>query len=580
LTSKAASRRRLNPGDRLAGTAIAVTVGAVVPLTAEAAVAIGPLDASVPAMNPRQAEISSFGRLAAVEVMQTAAYGPDGRVQVNFSRNSVVSAKLPELEARVAELRSQMEQFQAAYTAQNLETHQAILTNRTAEIAQQKIEIGQQISEVESQLVQTQTLLALQPYEASFADQLLADNSAYQQSLQTLRVIDQQIAMEFSFPDLNEAKLRELYDSYHQVADVLRQEAQQVLAQYLNRAAVESPNPLWQEPMYRDLLQSLMDSTHQINILEIRQATILETEQLLQQRRAELSTLLRTYAGLQQQLEVQTRILQEYVVKRQTLEQAMAQPNVVAPAMKSPQMATTTPSLTPWLMTTKLPREWQEEILLALLASGVLLTAWSRRERQEPRYKDYQLLLSAIPEPAFLAPIDLPVQNRLNHALSVLEPPSELHGQPLLNAPKIEEISRPRQLPQPPHSLDMASDEGNSSQPSQNMDLFATLAFALTLQAFSQSQLDQSPSEHRIEESEHGSENSNLIEPETVPLGLVPVTLPMDDIDLFADEAITTLLSQFSFEDEIDENLVDDSKVRELPVSVSMQVFSKLLAIV
>jgi hypothetical protein len=558
---------------RVTGTAIAVTVGVVVPLATEAPAVAESLDNLLlaPAVNPSQAETTETAdNLAAIKVMQAAAHRPEAQAKVAFSSTpnstpnstcetaacqgiTFIDAKLPELEARVADLRSQMQQFQAAYTAQNLETHQAILANRTVELTQQKAELGQQISEVESQLVETQTLLALQPYEASFADQLLADNPTYQQALQELEVIDQQIALEFSFPDLNEAKLRGLYDSYHQVVGNLRQEAQRTLGQYLANAAIESPNPLWQETMYRDLLQSLMDNTHQAKVLAVRQETILQAEQLLQQRRTELSSLLRTYAGLQQQLEVQTRILQEYVVKRQALEQAMAQPSIVAPAMRAPQMATATPTITPWLMMAKLPADLQEEIALALLVSGALVMAWSRRQTHEPRYKDYQLLLSATPEPAFFAATHRS-QTVLTHVQSPLEPPCELSEQAFLapmRAPTIAKVqpatrsSSDPSLPQhsfPEHSLSKAiQDLDDIVQPSEQLN-----------------------------------------QPAMFPTGLSPVALPIDDIDLFADEAIAAVFSQFDFVDQVVESQTGDLEQATNPVvsGIVEQRFSRLPVIV
>lgn len=230
-----------------------------------------------------------------------------------------IEKRLPEIQAQVRELRTEMQQFQTQHTSQNLQTYRSILAYRSNDVARRQAELAGKSQQLEQQFISLTAVLALQPNEANQIANLLKTDTTYQRRLQQLQALEQEIAIEYSNLDLNNEQLEILYTEYAQMAEQLRQIAQTVLVNYVSAASVEFSDPLWQEDSYQALLQELMDLSHLRQMLVVEQHTLAQIEIKLVERRDELAVLLKEYATMQRQLESQNKILQQYVDRRQVL---------------------------------------------------------------------------------------------------------------------------------------------------------------------------------------------------------------------------------------------------------------------
>ncbi|MBE9065717.1 hypothetical protein IQ260_03520 [Leptolyngbya cf. ectocarpi LEGE 11479] len=230
-----------------------------------------------------------------------------------------IEQRLPEIQEQVRTLRAEMQQFQTQHTAQNLQTHRSVLSYRSSDVVRRQAELEVRSQQLTQQFTSLTSALALQPDEAHYIANLLKTDTTYQASLQQLQALERNLAVEYSNPDLDNSQLEGLYSEYAQGAEQLRQIAQTVLVKYISAASVESPDPLWQEDSYQTLLQELMDLSHLRQMLVVEQNTLAQMEEQLTQRRTELAVLLKQYAVMQQQLEGQNKILQQYIAKRQEI---------------------------------------------------------------------------------------------------------------------------------------------------------------------------------------------------------------------------------------------------------------------
>lgn len=258
--------------------------------------------------------------------------GPQARVTFSSAADSsdckdgnckglaFIDQRLPQIQEQVRTLRAEMQQFQAQHTAQNLQTHRSILSHRSTDVARRQAELESRSQQLTQQFASLTSALALQPDEANHIANLLNTDTTYQNSLQQLQALERNIAVEYSNPDLDNSQLEALYTEYAQAADQLRQIAQAILADYISVASVESPDPLWQEDSYLALLQELIDLSHLRQMLAIERDTLAQMDEQLTQRRTELAVLLKQYAVMQRQLEGQNKILQQYIAKRQELQ--------------------------------------------------------------------------------------------------------------------------------------------------------------------------------------------------------------------------------------------------------------------
>ncbi len=230
-----------------------------------------------------------------------------------------IDQKVPQLQDQVRQLRADMQLFQAKHTTQNLQTHRTVLSYRSSDLANRQAELLVRSQQLDQNISDVTSILALQPDEVGFVTDLLTADAQYQSQLQQLRTLENDIAIEFSSPDLDNTQLGELYAIYYQIENQLRYTAQTVLVDYIDAVSVESPDPLWQEVTYTDTLQELMDLSHQQQMVAMEQQTLNHIATKLTERRTELASLLRQYAAMQQQLDGHNQVLQEYVAKRQAL---------------------------------------------------------------------------------------------------------------------------------------------------------------------------------------------------------------------------------------------------------------------
>lgn len=230
-----------------------------------------------------------------------------------------IDQQLPEIQEQVRQLRTEMQSFQEKHTPQNLQTHRTVLAYRSSDLSRKQAELVVRSQQLEQKVDNVTAILALQPDEVSHIASLIHTDVAYQGHLQQLRTLENDIANEFSNPEINTTQLGELYAVYYRLESELRQMAQNALADYMYVASQESSDPIWQEAGYHAPLQELIDLSHQHQMLVMEQSTLNHVEAKLTERRTELASLLRQYATMQRQLDGHNQVLQQYVAKRQTL---------------------------------------------------------------------------------------------------------------------------------------------------------------------------------------------------------------------------------------------------------------------
>ncbi|MGD1855035.1 MAG: hypothetical protein ACFB2W_12380 [Leptolyngbyaceae cyanobacterium] len=230
-----------------------------------------------------------------------------------------IDQQLPEIKDQVRQLRDEMQRFQERHTTQNLQTHRTVLAYRSSDLSRRQAELTVRSQRLEQNLESVTSVLALRPDEVGYITGLLQTDADYQSHLQQLQLLENDIANEFSNPEIDTTQLGELYAGYYQIESQLRQIAQNALADYVYVASQQSSDPLWQETGYHAPLQELIDLSHQRQMLVMEESTLSQIELKLTERRTELASLLRQYATMQRQLDGHNQILQQYVAKRQAL---------------------------------------------------------------------------------------------------------------------------------------------------------------------------------------------------------------------------------------------------------------------
>jgi uncharacterized protein involved in exopolysaccharide biosynthesis len=171
--------------------------------------------------------------------------------------------------------------------------------------------------------------MALQPNEA-IAQAILDRDGQYQALLKQFRELDRQIVVALSSYQAEDAALQALRQQHQTVSAQLSQEMAKTLQRYISNPASNLQDPVFQEPELLKLLQHSISTAHQINLMEMRQQTIVEARQTVAERKQELAVVLRQYSDLRQQLQAETQILQQYFDKREGLQAQLQQQQSVS----------------------------------------------------------------------------------------------------------------------------------------------------------------------------------------------------------------------------------------------------------
>lgn len=230
-----------------------------------------------------------------------------------------IKTQVPEIQQRVSQLRSKIQQFQQQHGIHNMDVQLRLFQVRSTEIEKQEAEISGKLAAAQQQYADLQNRMALKPNNA-IASTLLDQNAQYQTLFQQFRDVNLQIGRELSRLDPDGSKLKPLYDQYQTLQTQLDQTAHQVLRQHIANPATNLQNPIFKEPMYLDLLQESIGVTHYMRVLKMRQQGIAQTKQLLITQRSQIAVLLRQYDGLRQKLQADTEILQTYLDKLKLLQ--------------------------------------------------------------------------------------------------------------------------------------------------------------------------------------------------------------------------------------------------------------------
>ncbi|MEM6252171.1 MAG: hypothetical protein AAF821_04535 [Cyanobacteria bacterium P01_D01_bin.156] len=142
-------------------------------------------------------------------------------------------------------------------------------------LKQHRRELHSHSNDVEFQLLGLQQLLSLEPYSNSFADELLKENTLYQNKLEEVKTLE--IDIHRALEQDNGADLNRLQLRLRNLDEELRTLAQQQLKQYVEQAQNVSSSGIWQEPMYHASLEWLMDYTHERHLLKARHKTLAQT---------------------------------------------------------------------------------------------------------------------------------------------------------------------------------------------------------------------------------------------------------------------------------------------------------------
>lgn len=235
-----------------------------------------------------------------------------------------IEDQLPDLQKRVEDLQEQVQILQQQHDLIDPGSQGQQLFGDLRNVADQQVETQRLLQEQQTLYDTLQAQLQLTPEEA-IAASALSDNPRYQNLLNDLQAIESQIALESTrFSDVSPTvqRLQERRDS---LTALLQQEASQILGENLQQNSVTPEVLAFQNSLRMGLIQQLVETTNQIQVLQSRLQSLNQNRLLMEQQAEEFPVVARRYNELQRQLSIATRTLDQLLMQRETLRVEAAQ---------------------------------------------------------------------------------------------------------------------------------------------------------------------------------------------------------------------------------------------------------------
>lgn len=317
-----------------------------------------------------------------------------------------IEDQLPGLQQRVTNLEAQLQAIRQRYrfTDPTIENQQVV--DQLKEVQNRKLEAETSLREQATLFKSLQNQLRLTP-EQGLAASALSQNPRFQDLLTQRQKVQSQIAVSLARFTEDSPSVQRLRGQEQNLNRLIAQEASSILGQSSPGVPQTGGVVAFQDPLRVGMITQLVTSGNQARALQARAAEIARTENELNQRLIELPAIVRQYNTLQQQLDIATKTLNQFLLQRETLRVEAAQKEVPWEIISKPNLASN--PLTGKPIATRGKKSTQ--MLMAGVAGGLFigLLAAFLREKLRNVFVTAEDLQDAVPQP-FLAsiPVALP----------------------------------------------------------------------------------------------------------------------------------------------------------------------------
>lgn len=248
-----------------------------------------------------------------------------------------IDEQLPELEQRVATLRSRQKKLQQQYNLINPAERGQELFARVRELTEQKLDAQSQLQELKTLSDNLQTRLSLTP-EQAVVTLALNQEPGQKELLTELHKIENQIAIQSAQFTANSPKLRVLQEEQENLLTLLEQKTKPILKRHSISVAQNSPVLNFYSESHLELIQQLVDTSNEIKVLEVRDLSLTTTRKTFTKPAQQFPEVFREYKELDRKLELTNRILDQLLIQRETLRVEGAQKDVPWKLLSKPEI--------------------------------------------------------------------------------------------------------------------------------------------------------------------------------------------------------------------------------------------------
>jgi len=248
-----------------------------------------------------------------------------------------IDDQLPELQARVESLQSQLQRLQQQYKLSDPKAQGEALFAQARKISEEQTAVQGQLREQNALYASLKQQLDLTPDEA-IAASALSEEPNYKVLQAKIQELNNQIDVEsgrFSEESPTIISLKAKRDNL--VASEAK-ERQRILGQNQAGATGNPQVGAFQNSVRLGLIQKMVEASNQIKLLEVRNQEIANSKIASEQLARQFPSIARQYSDLQGQLDIATKTRDQLLSQRETLRVEAAQKQVPWELVSKPQI--------------------------------------------------------------------------------------------------------------------------------------------------------------------------------------------------------------------------------------------------
>jgi capsular exopolysaccharide synthesis family protein len=288
-----------------------------------------------------------------------------------------IDDQLPDLRERERELQDQLQVLQQRFFVNEPETESAQLTDQFRQTTDQLLETSRLLQEQREFYVSLQQQLNLSPNQA-IAASALSEEPGYQALQDQYRQLEAEIALERARFTEESPTVQALRNRQQNIGVLMEETAREVIGPALSSEISNPEVRAFQNSIRQGLIQQMVETANQIQILEVREAELQRVQQSLEQRLRDFPVVAREFSELQRELDITTQTLDQLLGQRETLQLEAAQSEVPWELLSEPQIPVDEDG-------NPVPEEGSPVILAAGILAGALLgaglTLWLEQRR-------------------------------------------------------------------------------------------------------------------------------------------------------------------------------------------------------
>lgn len=232
---------------------------------------------------------------------------------------SFVAEQLPGLRNRVNNLQEQLQKFRQKHNLLNPEQQAERLSEQLSDLESQYLDTQVKLKETTTLYAILQQQLGVDP-SGAIAASYLSESSRYQKLLDQLQDIEIDLAKESVRFSPNNPVIKTLQEKRDNLLPLLQEEAYKVLGNKLSGSIGNSPDLASPSSLRLDLNQQFVQTTNNIQVLQIRRLGLEQGIQALKSQIKEMPLIARQYTDLKRELDVATGSLNRFLEAEEKLQ--------------------------------------------------------------------------------------------------------------------------------------------------------------------------------------------------------------------------------------------------------------------